>query len=265
MPDSQTSACPVCGGGEVFVLAKEMNVSCGDYFEGARLFPDDAGPASLVRCSRCGFARFRDMHAWPPALFQTRIYNEDYHKCDPPFETERPEKLARWLAPICQGQRLIDYGGGNGLTAALLRDQGVEAVSYDPFYGDETLPEWRADIVTAFEVVEHVPDQGALFEAMLDLLAPGGVVLFSTLLQPGSLAPDWWYASPRNGHVSFHTRTSLAEVLSGAGATLVSLSDEIHLAAREPEALGTLRSIAPVAVSGVPAFSYTRQWDRLSR
>lgn len=260
----QQTSCPVCGAAEAHVFLKETNVSCSDYFEGIRLYNDDIGDTALVKCTVCGFARFRDMHAWTPEIFRERIYNKDYHLCDPPFEEERPARLARWLAPLCEGQRLIDYGGGEGRTAALLRDQEIDAVAFDPFYSGESLPDWRADIVTAFEVVEHVPAQRALFSTLLDLLAPGGVVVFSTLLQPETLAPDWWYASPRNGHVSFHTEASLARTLCDAGAELLSLSDEIHVAARDGGALARWRGADPVAVSGVPDHAFVREWAELA-
>jgi len=153
MPASDKTACPVCGEGETRVLLKEANVSCGDYFEGARLYKEDIGQTPLVKCTGCGFARFCDMHAWQAGTFRGRIYNDDYGRCDPPFEEERPARLAGWLAPLCAGKRLIDYGGGRGRTAQLLRDHDIDAVSYDPFYADALLPDWRADIVTAFEVV----------------------------------------------------------------------------------------------------------------
>ncbi|WBQ13133.1 class I SAM-dependent methyltransferase [Hyphomonadaceae bacterium BL14] len=265
MPASDKTACPVCGEGETRVLLKEANVSCGDYFEGARLYKEDIGQTPLVKCTGCGFARFCDMHAWQAGTFRGRIYNDDYGRCDPPFEEERPARLAGWLAPLCAGKRLIDYGGGRGRTAQLLRDHDIDAVSYDPFYADALLPDWRADIVTAFEVVEHVPGQHALFEALLDLLAPGGVVLFSTLLQPDSLVPDWWYASPRNGHVSFHTSNSLAKTLRDVGADLISLSDEIHLAARDASALEPWYRVDPIAVNGSPSHAFTRRWDELAQ
>lgn len=265
MPAPDQSACPVCGESETRVFLKEQNVSCGDYFEGVRLYKDDLGETPLVQCAGCGFARFRDMHAWSPGLFRDQIYNDEYHRCDPPFLEERPARLARWLAPLCGGKRLIDYGGGHGRTAQLLREQGVEAVSYDPFYSDAALPDWRADIVTAFEVVEHVPGQRALFSTLLDLLVPGGVIVFSTLLQPETLEPDWWYASPRNGHVSFHTRASLDRTLGDLDAVMISLSNEIHVAARDARALKPWRSVDPIAVSGAPSHAFTRQWDGLAK
>jgi SAM-dependent methyltransferase len=264
MPAPDERTCPICAGPETPVFFKEVNVSCGDYFEGVRLYKDDLGATVLVRCYECGFARFPDMHDWQPCTFRERIYNDDYHVCDPPFSEARPAWLAGWLAPLCQGRQVIDYGGGEGRMAALLRHEGVWAASFDPFYSAEPLPDWRADIVTAFEVVEHVPDQGALFAALLDLARPGGVVLFSTLMQPECLAPDWWYASPRNGHVSFHTPGSLKRTLRAASAELMSLSDEIHLAARDAAALEAWRDVEPVAVSGTPDHAFVRRWDRLA-
>lgn len=252
-------ACRICGGAARMVLSKERNVSCGDYFEGRRLYPTNLGGVDLLECETCGFAWFAEMHGWSESRFRAEIYNPDYELCDPPFREERPARLAAWLAPLAAGRTLLDYGGGEGRMAELLRATGIKAVSCDPFHGDMALPTEPVDVVTAFEVVEHVPDQTALFQRLKALAQPNGVIIFSTLLKPARLQGDWWYASPRNGHISFHTTDSLSYTLDATGLTGVSLSNELHLAAANPSCLVALRDVAGIDVSGTPAFDLPLQ------
>jgi len=233
-------------------LTKEKNVSCGDYFEGRRLYPEDRGALQLRECVSCGFARFDDMDRWSADEFRTRIYNADYHLCDQPFLGARPRKLAAWLTAALPPQSLVDYGGGEGMMAALLRDAGFDALSFDPFYGDSGAPVGPSPVVTAFEVVEHVPDQRALFHTLMELCAPSGIIIFSTLLKAPELKGDWWYASPRNGHVSFHSAQSLQLLTAELGLACRSLSTEMHVAARDASLLATSENWPPIAVNGAP-------------
>ncbi len=244
--------CQICRAPTRNVLTKEQNVSCGDYFEGRRLYPEDRGSLQLMECVACGFARFDGMDRWSADEFRARIYNDDYHLCDQPFLGARPRKLAAWLAEALPRQRLVDYGGGEGMMASLLRDLGFDAVSFDPFYGESAAPVGTSPVVTAFEVVEHVPDQRALFRALMELCAPSGIIIFSTLLKVKELSGDWWYASPRNGHVSFHSRQSLQLLMADLGLFCRSLSTEMHVAARDARLLDNADGWPTIAVNGAP-------------
>ncbi len=256
--------CQICGGVTHVALVKERNVSCGDYFEGRRIYSADRGDMELIECSACGFASFEEMSLWSPDVFQREIYNQDYDLCDPPFLDERPRKLAKWLGASLAPTDLIDFGGGNGKMAGLLAEQGFESVSFDPFYGDPVAPAHTASIVTAFEVVEHVPVQQDLFATLRDLAHADGLIVFSTLLKPQRLTGDWWYVSPRNGHVSFHTRQSLSHLLGALGLSHICLSDEIHVAARDAARLEPARGWPQVAVNGVPGFVFGSNWHHLT-
>ena len=254
-------ACHVCRSPERFVFRKEQNVSCGDYFAGSRLYGDDLGQVDLLECVACGFGTFPHMRDWPEQRFRDEIYNEAYSLCDRPFIEDRPRKLAAWIAATFQPCRLLDFGGGNGVMASLLGNKGFDASHYDPFYGDTRPPVDGADVVTAFEVVEHVPDQAALFAALRALCNPGGLIVFSTLLKAQrSEANDWWYASARNGHVSFHTTDSLARIAQACGLHTLSLSRELHLAAREPAVLKAAAGWPVLAINGRPAFAFREGW-----
>jgi 2-polyprenyl-6-hydroxyphenyl methylase/3-demethylubiquinone-9 3-methyltransferase len=70
-----------------------------------------------------------------------------------------------------------------------------------------------------------------------DLVADGGVVLFATLAQPANfdaLGLGWWYIGPRNGHITLHSRESLARLWGRFGFRVGSFSDNTHLAVRGP-------------------------------
>ena len=132
---------------------------------------------------------------------------------------------------------MLDYGGGEGLLAELLRASGFPHVeTYDPFVPRfAARPSGRFDCITCFEVLEHATDPLRVFAEMNELLTSPGLVLFSTLLQPADMAfrgLSWWYASPRNGHVSLYTDASLRALARPFGFDLASFNESTHVLLR---------------------------------
>jgi SAM-dependent methyltransferase len=84
---------------------------------------------------------------------------------------------------------------------------------------DAGLAPASADLVTGSEVIEHLSDPVRTARAAFDVLAPGGVVLFSTANE-ASLArvlrgADWGYFLP--GHVVLWSARTLTRLLEDAG------------------------------------------------
>ena len=136
--------------------------------------------------------------------------------------------------PLAKPARLLDYGGGNGVLAESLRAAGFpHAETYDPFVsGHSVRPEGRFDCIVSFEVLEHATDPRHVFADMNGLLSDPGIIVCSTLLQPADIdrqGLSWWYAGPRNGHVSLYSRTSLETVVRTFGFTLGSFNDCFHV------------------------------------
>jgi 2-polyprenyl-3-methyl-5-hydroxy-6-metoxy-1,4-benzoquinol methylase len=117
--------------------------------------------------------------------------------------------------------------------------------------------------VTAFEVVEHVPDQSELFGALKSLCRPSGMLIFSTSLKPKTISGDWWYTSARNGHVSFHTAESLKRIMDKFGLAGVSLSNETHVAALTPAVIAKAAHWQAIAICDTPGFVFRDGWRRM--
>jgi 2-polyprenyl-3-methyl-5-hydroxy-6-metoxy-1,4-benzoquinol methylase len=87
--------------------------------------------------------------------------------------------------------------------------------------------------MTVFEVFEHVPDVQALMNALGSLRSGSGIILFSTVVTDDHIQAgtplEWWYAAPRNGHISLYTKKSLAILAVRHGFRFRSLSEGIHV------------------------------------
>ena len=188
-------------------------------------------------CSNCGFCFAPQLYAWPPETFEQWIYNDGYVEVDPDYLGARPRANADVLSqlfPQIPAARHLDYGGGNGMLANTLRERGWDSSSYDPFVerGQARESLGQFDLITAFEVFEHVPDVNALMRDLERLRTPAGIVLFSTVLSDGEVRPNkpikWWYAAPRNGHISLFSRKSLGVLANRLSLNFASFSDNFH-------------------------------------
>jgi len=90
----------------------------------------------------------------------------------------------------------------------------------------------KFDLVTAYEVFEHVPDVRGLARNLSSLIKTDGIVHFSTMLTDGKLIRNepitWWYASPRNGHISLFSRDALYYLAANEGLNFTSFSPNLH-------------------------------------
>lgn len=235
--DKESLVCPICRTMSSLLDVVDLNKSCeelrGKYLALA------GTPVYYALCSNCGFCWAPELHDWPLAKFEEWIYNGDYITVDPDYSEARPKSNADNLRAIFpslpSALRHLDYGGGNGLLAKLLRKSNWDSVSYDPFVDRNITPGQfgKFDLVTAFEVFEHIPDVRSLVSDLCSLLSKDGLVLFSTLLSDGDIHPNqrlsWWYASPRNGHISLFSKKSLTILAQDSGFNFGSFSRGFHV------------------------------------
>lgn len=234
---NQDLFCPVCQGVSSLLDVVDFNKSCE---EGNGNFLPLAGyPVYYAICTHCGFCFTPELMQWKLEQFEQDIYNADYIKVDPDYLQNRPKANAETLISAF-GDRThlfshLDYGGGNGLLSQYLREAQFSSSSYDPFVNPETAIDTLGsfDLITAFEVFEHVPDVQHLMRNLVKLRASNGLVLFSTLLSDGNIHPKqrlgWWYASPRNGHISLFSRHSLFILAERYGLKFGSFAEDLHV------------------------------------
>ena len=150
---------------------------------------------------------------------------------------ERRHILATWLKGRTPG-RALDIGAAGGGNTRVLRDMGWKASPLE--YGPEGaevchergLPVMRADatmlpladasldIVTAFDVLEHLEDDDACVREVRRVLKPGGAFLVAVPCDPNL----WSAHDDAVDHVRRYTRQTLTEVLERDGMQLVSMT-----------------------------------------
>lgn len=217
MQVAPTTLCPICKGNSRLHDVLDFNKVCGE--TNAHLGGLSGIPIYYSLCDNCGFYYSPAIGNWRHEEFERNIYNDDYVKVDPDCTDIRPRQFAESLLQLFDATSHtfthLDYGGGNGLLSQIVSNHGWDSTTYDPFTNKDVKLDQlgKFDLITAFEVFEHVPDVHMLMENLRTLLAPGGVIYFSTQLSDGHIHPgkklDWWYVAPRNGHISLFSKSSL--------------------------------------------------------
>jgi 2-polyprenyl-3-methyl-5-hydroxy-6-metoxy-1,4-benzoquinol methylase len=132
--------------------------------------------------------------------------------------------------------RIADVGcGTGGMLPVLARygrvtgvDEAPEAREYcarSGFPDVLTLAEWHGrgetyDLVTAFDVIEHVPDDVTFLRGLSDRLAPGGRLLATVPAYPFL----WSVFDEMNHHQRRYTRGTLRRSLGAAGFTVLRMT-----------------------------------------
>ncbi len=196
-------------------------------------------------CRACGF-RLATPRTNPNLANTLDEYEQAYLQYLAPDRADRDnfESLCAWMErfqPLA-GRRLLDVGAGSGKLVRFLRERGVDASGLEPsralfarfLAGDAafscaTLDEVRppagqpADIVTAFDVIEHVVDPLGFIDAAAAVLKPGGSFFVSTP-DAGSLTARlsgrrWHFYYPY--HLSYFSRPTLERAAAARGFTLL--------------------------------------------
>lgn len=238
---ASTCPCPICGAGTTLLDRVDFNKSCEEV-RGFAL-PPSGKFIDYFLCNQCGFCFAPELHAWSFDDFGKFIYNDGYELVDPDYKQVRPQANAQLIDHLFAGSktllRHLDYGGGSGLLSSILCSKGWDSTTYDPFVNSDVRVDDLGDydLVTAFEVFEHVTDIGGLLRNLRTLCKPDGLVLFSTLLSDGEVVPGeklaWWYAGPRNGHISLFSAKSLHLCMHSSGFQVASFSPNLHIAFRQ--------------------------------
>jgi len=222
---SITSPCPVCGGLRIAAFRATV---LGRY------------DVQYLYCRTCGLLQTENPY-WLKESYASPIAIADTG------QVQRCLELAERMIPLLlrlsePSDRFVDWSGGTGLFARLMRDAGFDFRWHDPYTanvharGFEFVPEsgpYRAS--TLFEVLEHVHDP---IPFLADLFARTGVpLLFLTteLFEGNPPAPDAWpyYSFMTGQHVSFYQRRTLQEIAARLDLYFLT-GGGLHCLSREP-------------------------------
>lgn len=218
----QITNCKVCNSKAPIVGLVDFS-RCGlDVMSKKKVTPYSGVPIYYYECEACGFVFSRALDRWTDEQFAEYIYNEEYALHDPDYIEVRPKVQAEIISSFPSEIRnltILDFGSGLGILERELKNRGFKHVdSYDPFTNKNKLflDQQKYDIVFAFEVFEHHPNPIDLFEQIRGCLKPNGVLIFSTLTINKQVTQEglsnWWYCTPRNGHISFYSVKTLLQL-----------------------------------------------------
>ena len=194
-------------------------------------------PVAYFECGLCGYVQTES------PFWLNEAYSEAINRSDTGILRRNAFNLRMVVCTLALlGQlrgRVVDCAGGYGLLVRMLRDAGVQAFWRDPYCtnlvarGFEATDE-QADLVTAFEVLEHFVDPMLEIEKLF-ALAPS--VLVSTNLIPAPAPPPgtWWYYAPEHGqHIGFYRVATLHYLAKRFGRHLQSDGKQFHLFTTQP-------------------------------
>jgi SAM-dependent methyltransferase len=180
---------------------------------------------SYWRCESCGGVQ-TDRPTWLDAAYAIPGVHVDVGIAS--------RTVKNWLALTTLLDRIafprealaVDFGGGTGLLARLMRDVGYRFTASDrysePFFVDyfsqAGIAGLHPELVTAFEVFEHFPDPHEQIDEIL--ASRPRLVVFSTWFCDGQ-PDDWIYYAPECGqHVFFYTQDGLRRFAAARGYDL---------------------------------------------
>jgi SAM-dependent methyltransferase len=216
------------------------------------------GGEPFFECPQCSFV-FQVPHE--NANFRSSI--EDFDSAYRQYLDESPEdeinfqRVLAWMGRFRRiAGKVLDVGAGSGKFVAYLRSKSIEAYGTEParavyehyllkqpFFFNATVREFAAsiegprqfEIITAFDVIEHVDDPKDFLRSISLLMKPEGLLFISTP-DVGSLCArvfGWRWHFYNKWHLSYLSEEMIAKVATPLGLRLIG-------SAR----LGRLRSVS---------------------
>lgn len=165
------------------------------------------------------------------------------------------------------GKRFLDYAAGYGTMVRLMRDRGFDFYWSDRYAknlyarGFEHVSGSKYDVLTAYEVLEHLPNPLDDIALMLDL-ADNVLVTTELVPEPAPLPPNWWYYAAKGGqHISFYSADSLQQIASHFNVHLLSRGS-YHLFTRKPQSFFWFRIATSARI--VPMVNWLRKRESLT-
>jgi len=213
----------------------------------------------VVRCPRC---KLMVIHPFPDSPAIKNLYNGDYFHCPSPvqggyenyIEDEPNIKktfLRRWklledrLSKSTKPMAALDIGCATGVFLEILKEKGwnVRGIDVSPFAVNAaraknldvaegnlesvSLRQESFNLITLWDVIEHLEDPLGTLQACHRLLKPGGCLALSTPDASAWLARllgSYWLGFQSVGeHLYFFTRDTISAMLIRAGFQVLGI------------------------------------------
>ena len=195
----------------------------------------------IVRCNSCKLI-FQNPECWGELK---DLYDKEYFEgtadfsytrdssIDLPIWEERVKTLERFLGKKSSGRRLLDVGCGQGdlLKAGEIRGWeaiGIDISSYavkkaqgrglnvkEKQLNDAEFPEKCFDVITMFEVIEHIPNPREVLDNAYKFLRDSGLLVIQTAnidsLRGNLRKENYYYFEP--GHLVYYSFTTIKKLL----------------------------------------------------
>jgi SAM-dependent methyltransferase len=223
--------CPVCGGEDLRMAFEEP-------------------PYRVLRCVQCGTGVVSPRLAEPESLYADGSYwrsetprtlgYQDYRGAEPLYLKTFRRRLGFVLGDRPRHGRALDVGCAAGFCMQVLRELGFEAHGVEVSetiashaverFGFDTVHVGTLDsapyesgtfeLITLWDVIEHVPDPCALLSRARELLAPDGLLVVETQNIDSAFARTLghrWHHYKHAEHIYHFVPSSLRQLLEAAG------------------------------------------------
>ena len=215
-----------------------------------------------LKCTSCNFIHAENP-SWLEGSFTDALNSLDIGSVDRcNIVADFVEVLANSLK--VDNPKVLDWGGGYGLLTRILRDRGVRCTHYDPYTEPlfanniKLQSDARFDLIVLSEVMLHMTDP---ISTLTELLKISDNIMFTAVIAPPDVTPDWWYFMPDTGqHVAIFSQQTIPEL--GAALKVNTLSDNqfFHLVAKDqPSVLTRLLFTKRFVPFGVAALLYLKR------
>lgn len=190
---------------------------------------------NYYKCTHCSFVQTDEPH-WLQEAYSSAITSLDigilYRNN---YLVEDVSKMIDCCFP--EAQKMLDFAGGYGIFTRLMRDIGYDFYRQDIYcenlfanhFDITDIETKKFDIVTAFEVLEHLNNP---LEEIKEILAYADHAIFSTDLIPDTneKIENWIYISQETGqHIAFYSQKAMEIIAEKFGRNYYTKNGNIHV------------------------------------
>jgi len=202
----------------------------------------------IVRCRRCGM-RCRDPQEEDLAAAYAAAVDDDYVAEWPARQATFERSLAQLHRFIKPPGDLLDVGCSTGFFLRVAREAGWRVTGLEPSQWagglaraeglrvvegtleQRALGDERFDVVTLWDVIEHVRDPRGALRAAFELLRPGGVIALTTMdiesLVARLLGARWPHLMRM--HLCYFARRHMRELAASAGFEQIHILPHVRV------------------------------------